>query len=362
MTHELRPALLTPTYSHVTRLAVVGLGFGLLGAGLMVALAPAPVAPLPPPAVVIREALPVPLAVPMVVAVEAPPAPVRALGEVALVFTAGGASYLTLAALGDDGEPMPRHATPRLVEDDYTYAAIASVAAAEVPRAYRGWAGKQVTVDAACTTTVTGFAVVGRLTGDPGYAGLEAERWTATSVLTHGTPVLAARLEGCTGTLARDASLPPIVELQRLDEPRLAAAARQAAGASTAAREAQAEWALAGRQGRWQDDPSTEVTTQVLRHPVTGQTFVSVQLHHAGSCGEPELNVWTLHRADPDGSLVDLAASRGELATIDRLVDLEGDGQLEVIGQAWPGLGRILGRSTGEVVQRLDVQFYGCSC
>src|SRR6185369_11640136 len=96
---------------------------------------------------------------------------------------------------------------------------------ANVPVAYRRWLGQRVTVDGTCSANVTGFAVVARLTGDTGYAGIDDEHWTARNVLEHGHPMLAATLDGCHGTFARDAALAPVVIPKVLaDNAKLAAA------------------------------------------------------------------------------------------------------------------------------------------
>jgi hypothetical protein len=52
----------------------------------------------------------------------------------------------------------------------------------------------------------------------------------------------------------------------------------------------------------------------------------------------------------------------GELETIDAIVDLEGDGELEVIGKPWLGTDRILMRASGEVLDQIALSFAGCPC
>jgi hypothetical protein len=113
----------------------------------------------------------------------------------------------------EDGEgarrSLPPHGRPRLVEDDGVQAAIAPVAQRAVPAGYAAWAGRKVKVDSTCEASVVGFAVVARLIGEPDYAGVDA--WDAASVMKAGHAVLAAKLDRCTGRLARDAALPAIV-------------------------------------------------------------------------------------------------------------------------------------------------------
>ena len=71
---------------------------------------------------------------------------------------------------------MPRHGALKLFDDDATYSSVGVVRDHEVPLAHRAWQGRKVKLDTGCVATVTGFAVVGRLTGDPGYAGLASAR------------------------------------------------------------------------------------------------------------------------------------------------------------------------------------------
>lgn len=364
MTTELRPEILTPVPPHVRRLTLAGL-VGCVGmAALGVSHATRAIASDPVAAIVPAETVTIVMPVPENVTMEVAPAP--SPSEVQLVFAAGGATYMKLAEL--DGEDaaiaMPKHGKPRLSELDYVTAAVAAVAADDVPLAYRTWRGQRVVVDNTCTARVTGFAVVARLIGDPAYASDSAgEAWTARSVLELGTPVLAARLEGCvgTGTFARAASLPPVVVPRAILEPTLVAAAKAALLASPEVKAGQAEWAEAGYTDAWTTNEATQLTTQIVQHPTTGVTWVSIHARQAIGCGSPNLNVWKLFRVDA-GALVATPASLGEVVEIEQLVDLEGDGQLEVIGRPWLGQERVLSRASGETLTALGMQFYGCPC
>lgn len=284
-----------------------------------------------------------------------------------LVFEAHGATYMRLADL--ERGHLPRHGRLQLEDENQDPTqVVATVAGADVPAAYRAWQGRAVVVHGTdgsrCTAHVTGFAIVSRLTGDPDYAGLDATHWTAASVLDQGATVLAARLDRCTGSYARDAALPPIVVPVAIAAPELAARATAALLASPAAAATQKAWAGEyGQPGSWTADPELAITSQVLRHPGTGVVWVSVHARREHGCGEPDSNVWGLFRVARDGSLVPAVLRQlGELDTIDQLLDVDGDGQLEVLGKPWLGLDRVLERADGHVLQTLSLPFYGCPC
>jgi hypothetical protein len=364
MNHELRPEIATPTHTHVARLTLAGLGCGLVGAGAMIAARPSPVAQEPAAPITITETVTVPMSVPVVMSQEPPPP--SASQQIALVFKAGGATYMKLVGLGEDAtdESMPRHGKAVLFEDDYITSSIAHVEDKDVPLAQRAWLGNSVTVDGTCTAKVIGFAVVARLNGYPGYAGIEdTDTWTATSAMEHGAKVLAARLDNCAGgTYARDASLAPIIVPRVVDDAPLAAAATKALYATSEVKSAQAEWKTAEQTGIWYKNESTTTQTQVLRHPKTGATWVSVHLYYGGTCGLPNLSVWGLYRADAGGKLTRVTSSLGELTSIEKLVDIDGDGQLEVIGTPWLGTERAVQSVGGEGISELSLPFYSCPC
>ncbi len=364
MTESIRRQLAVPPYVSAIYMAV---GLGMLGTGIaLVAVSPGAPIPALPPAVEIAEiAAPTPTPAPRM-AVAAPEAPAPVADTVQLVFRAGGATYMQLAGVERDEDgaiAWPRHGAPRLVTEDGAEVAIAVVRDADLPAVHRAWAGKQVVVDGTCRATVTGFAVVSRLVGDPAYAGLEKARWDVASVMQTGAQVLAARLDRCSGTFARDAALAPVVIPAPIRDERLARAGRSALIASAAAAEVAREWAEhePAIEGAWWDHAA--ISTTVLRHPRTGVTFVAV---HAGielACGGPDVNLWGLYTAAADGTLSPLHETRpGDLRSIDRIIDVEGDGELELIGRTWLGDDVVLTGADGAELARLDMQFYGCPC
>lgn len=322
------------------------------------------IAAVPPPAPAIEAAATTALPV-RVTAHEAapPPAPVPPGGDFAFVFETAGATYIKLADL-EPGK-LPAHGALRMHDQDGVVSGVAEVEDDALPAAYRGWLGREVIVENHCTAHVWGFAIIARLTGDPDYAGEAATTWNARSLLAHGSLVLAGRLDrDCPSSYARDAALPPIVVPVEVESPELAARARAALLASPAASAAQHDWSVVfGQHGRWADASDVELTTHVLRHPKTGVTFVSVLAHRDHACGDADVNVWGLFRVERDGSLTALQLRHlDELDTIDQLIDVDGDGTLEVLGKPWLGLDRVLERADGHELKELSLPFYGCPC
>ena len=306
--------------------------------------------------------------------------------QVKLVFTAGGASYIKLADVGnraaetqaevqgdvDDlaragdqgsGLAMPRHGAITHVEDDYAHGAIAPVALRDVPQLYASWLGRSFRIDGHCEASIVGFAVVARLSGDPSYAGVDD--WSAANVMKAGAPVLAAKLDGCTGSLARDASLPAIVFPDKLQDAALEQAARDAMLGSALAAETQRDWDVQVKNygatpGKWTVD--AEITTQVLRHPRTGETFVSAQAQVSTVCGAPDANLWMLYRVTEHGLVPVHQRKLTALQTIDQLVDIDGDGDFELVGHPWLNNEQLVTRSTGETLESFATPYFGCPC
>ncbi len=363
MTDPLRSEVLVPSRTYTWHGLLVAIGCGTLGVAFAVALWPhehaqVRVAVVPAPAVPVEVP---PTASPAEAA--APPARTARTSDVSLVLAAGDASFIKLADIGEDAERMPKHTAPKLVTTDYVQSSIASVADADVPAAYRHWQGTHVVVDGACETTVTGFVVVAQLTGDPGYAELDGAKWTAGNVLENGSVVLAARLAGCHGTYARDAALPPVLVPAVLQDSELASRARAALIASQPARDAQREYMELDERGPWWEDEYARFETHIVKHPTTGVTWVSVHGSTEHACGDPEVNVWGLFRVEADGSLAAVQLRKlGDLWSVDQLVDLDGDGELELIGKPWLGLDTVITRASGEELERAAVPFFGCPC
>jgi hypothetical protein len=365
MTDPLRSEILAPTPSYMrSTIAVAAGSVGVLALAMAFARLAHPaaaqaVAVVPP----VEASTETPAVIAPPIAVQEPAQPVRST-EIELLFSAGKTTFMQLADISGDGIAMPRHGKPRLVSDDGVETSIASVQAGNVPVAYRRWLGQRVVVDGTCTANVTGFAVVARLTGDTGYAGIDDAHWTARNVLDHGHVTLAATLDACTGTFARDAALPAVIVPKVLDgNDALAAAAKQQLLASSAARDAQDDWTEYEQKGDWWQNQDVQYKTVIVRHPLTGVTWVSLHAFMERGCGDPEVNVWGLFRVQPDGTLAaEQLRKLGDLWSVDQLVDIDGDGELELIGQPWLGLDNVVTRASGEELTRLELPFFGCPC
>ncbi|MBA3454662.1 MAG: hypothetical protein H0T42_16365 [Deltaproteobacteria bacterium] len=356
MTTVFQPGVFTATHTYLTHLIAYGLGCGLIGASLMFAAKP-PAVVQGPPTIELTETVSVPTTMPRTVTTdEMPAAP-----AVWVVITAGTRSYIKLS---DGGTVLPRHGKPKLFEHDWVSTSIAPVADADVPPVHRARKGTEVIVDGTCRATITGFAVVARLSGDTAYAS-EEDTWSAASVMRLGAPVLAARLDGCTGELARSASLSPMIVPEVIEDKRLVAAAKKQLYASADMKTARREWAAWEAEmqpSQHQELDLGELSTKVVRHPKTGATFVSIHATTSGACGSPNISLWGLYRADDAGTLTRIPTEVGELIVIDGFVDLEGDGELEVVGRPWLDTERMVARTDGEVIERLERPFYGCAC
>jgi hypothetical protein len=227
-------------------------------------------------------------------------------------------------------------------------------------------------VDEVCMATVTGFAVVSRLVGDPDYAGVPA--WTAASVMRTGHAVLAARLDQCTGSFARDASAPGILVPPRRHDAALEAVARDALLGSSVSRQVQRAWDEQVRGAAASDAPGADgaatapwydratVTSEVLDDLGRGTTYVSVHAYVEHGCGDPEGNVWGLFAVRPGGLAPVELRALGEIEIIDQLIDIDGDGELEILGRPWLGLDRMVARAGGRIVDRLALPLFGCPC
>lgn len=345
----------TATYTYLERL-IIAAGT----ATLAVALWPrSPEPPQGPATIALHEPERIAPPPPIVARQDVLAAP--ATRDISLVFTAGGAAWIKLAEV----ETAPKHGKVVLAEDDYVVSAIAPIAESKLSAAHEAWLGKRVVVDGTCTARVTSIAVVSRLTGDPGYAGIVAadDQWTASSAFESGTKVIAGRLDNCAGgTFARSANLAPIVIPSEIRDEPLAAAALAALAASPDVKAGAAEWEEFQQTGRWEDHEYTQKSVRVVRHPTTGVTWVSAHLYHGGGCGMPNLSAWGLYRVGDAGELVRVAASLGELTEIDRLVDLDNDGELEVLGRPWLGTERAVQASDGTTLDTLALPHFFCPC
>ncbi len=289
--------------------------------------------------------------------------PIDDPAELAFVFSIDGVSYVRLSS----EERATSRGRERMIEDEGMHAVVAPVTTAAMPESLRGWAGKSVLVDGTCRAKVVGFAEVSRVTGDAADSydyepddGVEPDpSWTIEAVVETGV-VLAARLDDCAGTWARSEEFSPAAIVAKIDSPALEWAAREDLFARADVDPTQDSWIEGGGTGDWRD--AAEVVTHVVHHPLTNEDWVFVQARKHGSCGDPGFATMAAYRANTDGTVKRMADLNFGYQDIGEVVDLDGDGQPELI------LG---GGDDAELVDLANEQHasiyvperhYGCGC
>jgi hypothetical protein len=282
--------------------------------------------------------------------------------QVGFVTMVAGAHWFVLDV---DATTVKHRAAPQLVDDDGIFSAIAPLHARELTPALRAWRGTAVTVDGTCTDTVRDFAVITQLTGDPGYAGEADEaRWTAASVAKNGNSVIAVKLEHCTGTYARAVGAPPVVPFFAVDDARSAEATTELMK-SDLARQARAEFTAQLGESTEPEasfDRATQITTHAARDPRNGTLWIAVHARAEFACGGPEDNFWALYRATGDQLITVASGMTSNLASIDALVDLDGDGVPEVLGSGWISPTHAFYGTDMTELSSFSVPYFGCPC
>jgi hypothetical protein len=279
------------------------------------------------------------------------------------VFEVSGTSYLALASLDGETAKIPAHATPELIaHDNWMIDVVAAVRPDDVAAEHRGWIGRSVIVEGGCRATAQGYAVVSRLGGDVSYASGDEREWTRDLAWESGEKLLAVRLDGCHAGFGRDAAHGPVLEAVTVDDVGAVNTAIDDFLASQEAAAAQAKYASDGGEGEFSEQPGV-MTSRAVRHPSTGVTWVSIFAHHFEECGGPAVDLLALYRVEPKGKVVRVhVGSLENVSALERLVDVDGDGQFEVIVRDWMGTSQELRDLGGKVVQRLGMAFYGCPC
>lgn len=290
--------------------------------------------------------------------------PLEDLAELAFVFSVDGESYVRLSS----EERALVRGSARMIEEDGVYAVVAPVTTAAMPAELRAWAGRSVLVDGACRARVVGFAEVSRISGDPSDPYRDdldddsaPATWTIESVTDTGV-VLAAQLDGCTGTWARSTDYSPAAVAAKIDAPELEAAARKELLARNDVDPTQEAWAEAGGEGDWRD--AAQVVTQVYQHALTDERWVFVQARRHGGCGEPGFDMMAAYRANADGTVRRVADLKFGYDDIAGVVDLDGDGQPELMLGDGDGDRAELVDLANESHESISVAYrsYGCGC
>jgi hypothetical protein len=287
--------------------------------------------------------------------------------EFAMVFSLNGRTYLQLSTdeAADEHKYKP---SPRLTAKDDNASVVDTVPLVALPEQFRHWAGRHVVVDGTCEARVVGFAEVSRASGEPpaneweddkGEWHREEQPWTV-EVVTQANTVLAAELSGCTGTWARATDLPPALVADATSEPELEQAARADLLARIDHDPAQDDWKQQGGEGAWQDAADVKIVT--YRHPVTGEAWVFVQAEHPGGCGDPWFSKMAAYRTGVDGTLQRVADLSYGSETISSAVDVDGDGQPELV--MGTGSAATLIDLKGESAASISVPYLyeGCGC
>jgi hypothetical protein len=181
-----------------------------------------------------------------------------------------------------------------------------------------------------------------------------------------GHMVLAATLDGCQGSYAQPAeravaSTPANV---LADHPAVAAAVR-ALRRSEPARAAQRMWRENDYQGSWWQD--AEMTTQVVQHPRTGETFISVHALADTECGGLEINLWGMYRVTADLAhplaLEPLTERKlDDVSALQTFVDIDGDGRFEILASSLWGADTLRLSADGSRKAMLHVRYLDCQC
>jgi hypothetical protein len=261
--------------------------------------------------------------------------PIEDPAEFAMVFSVDGDTYMRLA----NGEEATSHGRERMVDNGTSIAVIAPVSMSALSAEMRRWAGRTVMVDGTCRARVVGFAEVSRVAGDPPGTGdyyytPEEERpeelpaWTIESVRADNV-VLAAKLDGCSGTWARGTEFSPVAIAAMDSNAELEAAALADLTEKTDYDAVQEQWKENGGEGDWRD--AVEPKVVMYTHPLTGEHWIFASAYQYGDCGSPGLSVMAAYRATADGKVHRVADLDYAGQTLDSVLDVDGDGQPELL-------------------------------
>ncbi|MCB9683570.1 MAG: hypothetical protein H6735_00855 [Alphaproteobacteria bacterium] len=274
------------------------------------------------------------------------PVPITSPPPTGLLFVVSGGGHVWATFEG----PAPELAEPgELIQGpEGDLALVRPLSTDRVPAELAGLTS--VRLASGCVARVTSFVRLDRLFGDPTYAGEEVTSWTPELVVRHGAAVVAAELEGCAverwGRAAELAA--PVVWNTEDATMEQEQAARSALLASVAS-------------GALEGVPTVDV--RLLRHPGTGVVRVMAHAHLDGSCGEPTGSVLGLYEVDPNGGLrAVVERDLGDVLTVDEILDVEGDGELELIGRTWLEQQLVLESVSGGRRGGLSTPFYQCPC
>jgi len=279
------------------------------------------------------------------------------------VIEVDGATWMVLDV---DATTLDSHRAPHLARGEFASDTVALLRDRDLTAELRAWRGQDVIVDGTCTDTLHDFALISQVTGDPVYADDGTQRWTTATIEANGSHLVAAKLARCTGRYARAASAPAAVPFAELsDGDALASQATAQLLASATGRAARAkfdEQYTVNERPQVDFDEVAQLSTKVARDPRTGTTWISVHAHADFSCGGPDVNFFGLYRV-AEGALVMVREQPSpDLAGLDALVDLDGDGVPELLGNGWLSPNRAFYNQDLEPIVTYEVPFFGCPC
>jgi hypothetical protein len=351
--------------THVTLWCSVGVSTVLGAVGLVNRSV---VEPIAAPAMISEPAIAVVSDPPTAIVASEDPTPPPMIRYGFVIDEAKTTTYVKLTASPD----RVKHGKPVLAHTDFEWSAAAEVAPGDLPGTLPRLLGRAMIVDGSCTATVTGFAVLSRLTGDPAYAGQTDEAWTARSVFAKGEKQLVAQLSReCAAKpdqhdrFARDAALPAAIAgtLVELDRD-----TREAVKRDLFASELGVAADTAWNDPNWGAPPpdekpwreSVEVSENAYTHATTGERWITIRAFYGGACGMKSVDLAAIYR-ERDGHRTRVWSGTGK--AIENLVDIDGDGAFEFLSIG--GFGdeqRALETLADAPVDTLALPFFGCPC
>ena len=248
-------------------------------------------------------------------------------------------------------------------DDQYVTTTIAALRTRDLTPTLRAWRGQRIDVNG-CIDTLHDFALVHTLTGDPAYADdVDSGKWSTHSIDEHGAAYIVAKLEHCEGSIGRAVSAPPLVKFEARANDALASQATELLMASPIAAQVRAEF-LADSAGNTVTDYDKALTTQTVEGVDirTGTTWIAVHVDAGFACGGPNINFWGLYRAVGDHLVTIKQARLESIASIDSMVDVDGDGVPELLGSGWLSPTTAVFDIDEQTLISYDVPFFGCPC
>jgi hypothetical protein len=203
---------------------------------------------------------------------------------------------------------------------------------------------------------------------DDNVDGEQAERgdppeWTIDDVRQHGV-MLAAKLDNCDGTWARASEYPAAAVAHETEEPALEQAAIDDVLATYGDDDdVDHWWKESGGEGDWRTSDSVAREAHTYVHPLTNEKWVVASVYREGGCGEFGVSRMAVFHVSDGGKLRRVADLGHAGQTIQDVVDLDGDGQPEILfgdGSEDTSLVDLKDQTADSI--SVDYVSYGCGC